>query len=110
MQDSLHYRRLAGRARPSVRFASDLTVLLAWLAIFGFGLRLLVGWPAAPSLPEQMPSWSAFQVWAQSPGASLQGLISFAAILAWAVWLWTLASVLLRVAIDLGDAFTRGAP
>jgi hypothetical protein len=34
----------------------DLLVLLAWLAIFGLGLRLLIGWPSAPGCPDVLPS------------------------------------------------------
>ena len=87
----------------------DLPILLGWLTLFGVGLKLLVGWPTAPVLPDHVPSWSVIQVWIQSPGASLDGLLSWAAALAWVVWVWTLASVLLRVAVDVADVLTRGA-
>jgi nucleoid-associated protein YgaU/DNA-binding SARP family transcriptional activator len=109
MQSSLPRPRplRAGSRVPGVSY--DLVVLLGWLTLFGVGLKWLVGWPAAPVLPAVMPSWSTVQVWAQSPGASPEGLVSWAAALAWVVWIWTLATVLLRVLVDLADALTRGA-
>ena len=36
-------------------------------------------------------------------------MMSWAGALAWVVWLWTCATVLLRVGVDLADTLTRGA-
>jgi hypothetical protein len=99
----------ASRSLADVGGSRDLLVLLAWLAVFGVALRLLVGWPAAPARPDAVPSWTAIQVWIQSPGASPAGLLSWADALAWAVWLWTCASVLLRLVVDFADALARSA-
>src|SRR5438094_874962 len=109
MQRTLHPHGLAASSRPNNGFASGLLVLFAWLGAFGVGLRLLVGWPVLPSVPQQLPSWTAAQVWLQSPGAPLQELVSIAALLAWVVWFWALAGVLLRIGVDFADALTRGA-
>jgi nucleoid-associated protein YgaU len=109
MQHSLQPRHFRIGRPPAVAPNRDLVVLLAWLAIFGLGLRLLVGWPKMLPAPELLPSWTVVEVWALSPGGSLAGLISVAAFVAWAVWLWTFASVLLRVGLDFADAFSRGA-
>src|SRR5215207_9216356 len=102
MQRSTDSSHAAGGTR-------ELAVLLAWLAAFGLALRLLVGGPSAPVFPESAPSWSTLQVWAFSPGAALDGVLSWVALLAWAVWAWTLASVLLRVVVVVADSLTRGA-
>ena len=109
MQSSLRQSRSVGVSSREPGVSYDLPILLGWLTLFGVGLKLLVGWPTAPVLPDHMPSWSVIQVWIQSPGASLDGLLSWAAALAWVVWVWTLASVLLRVAVDVADGLTRGA-
>src|SRR4051794_17303860 len=92
------------------RWSSGLVVVLGWLALFGIGLRLLVGWPVAPTLPAAVPNWVDVQVWSQSPGASPAPLMAWVSALAWAIWLWTFASVLLRIGVDLGECLTRDAP
>src|SRR6185503_18090429 len=109
MQSSLPQFRPVSASSREPGASYDLPILLGWLTLFGVGLKLLVGWPTAPVLPDHVPSWSVIQVWIQSPGAPLDGLLSWAAALAWVVWVWTLASVLLRVAVDLADGLTRGA-
>ena len=109
MQSSLHQSRSVDVSSREPGVSYDLPILLGWLTLFGVGLKLLVGWPAAPVLPDHMPSWSVIQVWIQSPGSSPAGLVSWAAALAWVVWVWTLASVLLRVVVDVADGLTRGA-
>jgi hypothetical protein len=109
MQHSHQPRHFRMVRPPAVAPNRDLVVLFVWLAIFGVGLRLLVGWPTMLPVPDQLPSWTVVEVWALSPGGSLSGLISVAAFVAWAVWLWTLASVLLRVGLDFADALSRGA-
>lgn len=45
----------------------------------------------------------------QSPGASPTGLLSWAGALAWAVRMWTCATVVLPLAVAFADTFTRGA-
>ena len=61
MQSSLRQSRSVGVSSREPGVSYDLPILLGWLTLFGVGLKLLVGWPTAPALPDHMPSWSVIQ-------------------------------------------------
>src|SRR5215467_9500765 len=86
--------------------------LLAWLAIFGVALAFLeqiAGWPAQPTLPDQLPSWTLVLVWLNSPFSAFGPILPVAFDIAWLLWAVTAASVALEVILDLLEAGTRGA-
>jgi hypothetical protein len=87
-----------------------LLALLAWLAILGLAVNWLAGWPPPhPTLPSSFPSLAELQVWLRSPVFAVNWLAPSAGITAWVVLGWIGITVLVRVALNLLDAFTRGA-
>jgi DNA-binding SARP family transcriptional activator/nucleoid-associated protein YgaU len=87
----------------------------SYLGLIGMLVGVLLGAVAlyatggTPHLPTQLPSWR--MVGATLHGSSLPlGVVAYIlSTTAWAVWLWIVASLLLRIAVLASDAVTHGA-
>jgi DNA-binding SARP family transcriptional activator/nucleoid-associated protein YgaU len=87
----------------------------SYLGLIGMLVGVLLGAVAlyatggAPQLPAQLPNWKV--VGATLYGSSLPlGVVAYIlSTTAWAVWLWIVASLILRVAVLASDAVTHGA-
>jgi nucleoid-associated protein YgaU len=84
--------------------------LTVWLAIFGSAVYVLAGWPPAlPQLPTALPTWISVEVWLRSPALGIDVALPAARFLAWLMWGWTCATVLLRVGVNALELATNGA-
>jgi nucleoid-associated protein YgaU/DNA-binding SARP family transcriptional activator len=85
-------------------------ILLVWLAVFGSAVYVLAGWPpAVPLVASGLPSSQVFEIWLRSPSLALDALLPSVRLLAWVVWAWTCAYVVIRVVLRVLEWLTRGA-
>ncbi|HEX2034569.1 MAG TPA: LysM peptidoglycan-binding domain-containing protein, partial [Chloroflexota bacterium] len=95
----------SGAGAPRTGGASLAGLLLA-LAAGGWLLYRLSGRPRLPrSLPAPEAIWQALQ----RPDLPLDAALPVLAALAWALWLWLVVSVVLRLAVLAADGLTQGA-
>src|SRR5712664_3666022 len=88
-----HTRCVAADRRP-------LAVLISTLAVSGVSLYVVVGAPNAAQLP-QVPSAGTLEVLLRSPNPPLDGLLELATFLAWGIWSWIVASVVVESVMAL---------
>src|SRR5438270_5863265 len=99
---------LEDRRAPAGRGSA--AILLVWLAMFGSAVYFLAGWPPAlPLLDSELPSSQVLGIWLRSPSLALDTLVPPVRLLAWVVWGWTCAYVVIRVVLSVLEWVTRGA-
>lgn len=86
----------------------------SYLGLAGLLVGLLLGAVALyatgpPHLPAQLPNWSLAGATLRGSSLPLGLLAYFLSMTAWAVWLWIVGSLLLRVLVLAIDAMTHGA-
>ncbi len=83
---------------------------LAWLLV-GLAACALVLYRVAgpPHLPERLPSWDVISATLRGSYLPPEVVAYVLTSAAWLVWLWIVASLVLRLLVGLADALTRGA-
>ncbi len=87
----------------------------SYLGLAGLLVGLLLGAvvlyaTGPPHLPAQLPGWSVAGATLRGSSLPLGPLAYILSMTAWAVWLWIVGSLLLRVMVLGIDAMTHGAP
>ncbi|HYT89101.1 MAG TPA: LysM peptidoglycan-binding domain-containing protein, partial [Gemmataceae bacterium] len=88
--------------RPEGAQPAPLACLVVLLAAAAAGLAKFGG-PPDPSRLPGLPSWGTLEVLARSPNPSLEGVLQVTVLIAWLVWGWAAASVLVELALVLAE-------
>ena len=88
----------------------SLSVLVAFLVLFGAGLYEMVGLPHAPNPPLQPPDAASLEALLRSSHPPLDGVIYVVGMLGWAIWAWLILSVVLQVGAAIGQQVAAGTP
>ncbi len=81
--------------------------LILGLALGALALYAVAG---PPRLPQELPGWDAVALTLRGSYLPLEAVAYILTTGAWAVWLWIVASLILRLAVLSAEAVTRGAP
>ncbi len=76
----------------------------------GFGALVLYAVAGPPRLPQELPGWDAVTFTLQGSYLPLGAVAYVLTTAAWAVWLWIVASLALRLVVLGTEAMTGGAP
>ncbi|MBI4496660.1 MAG: LysM peptidoglycan-binding domain-containing protein [Chloroflexi bacterium] len=85
---------------------TGLVALVAGLAVGAVVLHALAG---PPHLPSELPSWDLVVITLRGSSVPYEALAYVFTTAAWAVWLWIVVSMALRVVVASADALTHGA-
>jgi len=90
---------------PRHRYAGLIGLILG-LAVGAVVLKVTAG---PPHLPSQLPAWNVIVTTLRGSSLPLGVLAYLLSMAAWAVWLWIVASILLRILVVGADAVAHGA-
>jgi nucleoid-associated protein YgaU len=102
---------MLGRS-PTAARASDavsLRVLIAFLVLFGIGLRVIVGLPHLPDSSLYLPDPASLEAMLRSAHPPLDGAIYVAGSLGWLIWAWLVLSLGLQVIAATAERVAAGA-
>jgi hypothetical protein len=83
--------------------------LLALVLGLGIGAAALYAVAGGPRLPSTLPTWDVAVLTLGGSDLPLEALAYILTTAAWAVWLWLVVSVILRLLVLVADAATQGA-
>src|SRR5687768_1775235 len=83
--------------------------MLGLVLVLGAGGLFLVRVAGVPRLPGETPDWVELWLTLQGADVPVEGALAGLAGLAWALWLWLSASVLLRLLVAAAGARAQGA-
>lgn len=83
---------------------------LLWLVLgLALGGAALYGVAGPPRLPAELPSWSTISATLQGSYLAPEVVAYALTTAAWAMWLWMVGTLVLRVVVGIADALTHGA-
>src|SRR5215510_10759390 len=101
---------MQGTPPAEVRSASavSLRVLISFLVLFGAMLYRVVGLPHAPDLAIELPDSASLEAMLRSSRPPLDGAMYVVGMAGWAVWVWLVVSLLLQLAVAMGERLATG--
>jgi LysM domain len=95
----------AARANDAV----SLRVLIAFLVVFGIGLRAIVGLPHLPDSSLSLPDAASLEAMLRSAHPPLDGAIYVAGSFGWLIWAWLVLSLCLQLVATSAERAAAGA-
>lgn len=83
--------------------------LMGMIVGLALGALALYAFAGPPHLPSDLPNWEIVALTLQGSSVPLEAVAYVMTTVAWMVWFWLVASLMLRLAVVGADAVARGA-
>ncbi|MDQ3700715.1 MAG: hypothetical protein M3442_07325, partial [Chloroflexota bacterium] len=85
-----------------------LGALLGLLLVLGGGGAFLFRYAGMPRLPQSLPDWGSVWFTLQGTDVPVEAALYVSGTVAWGLWLWLSASVVLRLVVLATDVYAHG--